>query len=52
MNTKKTFRRFPSIKIDGHDNAVVTDCTAICSQISMLCQNVSKLLLWQNAILV
>ena len=42
MNTKKTFRRFPSIKIDGHDNAVVTDCTAICSQISMLCQKCVK----------
>ena len=37
MDTKNTFRRFPSIKIDGYDNAVVTDCNSICSQISMLC---------------
>lgn len=37
MDTQNTFRRFPSIKIDGYDNAVVTDCNSICSQISMLC---------------
>jgi len=42
MDSKNAFRRFPSIQINGYDNAVATDCNAICSQISILCQNNAK----------
>ncbi len=41
MNANNSFRRFPSIKITGHDNAA-TDCGAICSRISSLCGERAK----------
>jgi len=42
MESKNAFRRFPSIKINGHDKDAVIDCNAICSQISLLCQRNTK----------
>ncbi len=41
MNANNSFRRLPSIKITGHDNAA-TDCGAICSRISSLCSERAK----------
>lgn len=45
MDAKNAFRRFPSIKIAGHDNAVTTECDAIRSQISTFCQEHDKTVL-------
>lgn len=42
MDSKNAFRRFPSIQINGYNNAVTTDRNSICSQISILCQNNTK----------
>jgi len=42
MESTSQFRRFPSIKITGHDNAVVTDYHAIQSRLSDCCQDHKK----------
>lgn len=45
MESTSTFRRFPSIKISGHDNAAATDCSAIRARLSDCCQNRKKTVL-------
>lgn len=42
MESSNTFRRFPSIKINGHDNAAATDCVSIRTQLSDCCRNREK----------
>lgn len=42
MESTNNFRRFPSIKITGHANAVATDYNAIRTRLSDCCQNRQK----------
>lgn len=42
MGSTNTFRRFPSIRIYGYDNAAATDCSSIRARLSSCCRNREK----------